>query len=441
MPLKELNFNADVPGRTVKKRKLLNDFDPVAPGKRDVDPHQYNRLIHGLNLCQPDVPFLTIASPYRWGNPGGHHPPDPPSHLPNFVLPSNNILVPSAEEIVETSPPIPQTIMQATNRFLASWNDNQLSDAALSSFIISLRISIKDQEKIEEITRGQSNNQLWFQFRNGMITGSSIHDVMTRMKTIQAGKASDSDFLVRQCLGQNKFRGNKDTSYGLANEGRAAKLYYKCHFTAVHQNPTINECGLFVSENGYIGASPDRIATCSCHGKRIVEIKCPASMEKMPPGSFKKLRFLSEQDNTLSICKSHKYYSQVQCYMALTSTTHTDFVVWSPQEIITIPVLFDSDRWSCMLTKTNYFFQKFLAPALLRHKKINGRSILQKEHQCHICEGVLLDTDCILSNDDASIQCECKCECAKWFHWKCVNYKDESHETEWFCQFCQENCE
>ena len=43
-----------------------------------------------------------------------------------------------------------------------------------------------------------------------------------------------------------------------------------------HENFTVEITGLHVDvEKPFLGASPDGLTTCSCHGQGLVEIKCP----------------------------------------------------------------------------------------------------------------------------------------------------------------------
>ena len=82
---------------------------------------------------------------------------------------------------------------------------------------------------IENMIKGQFSNQNYRQYRRCMITGSIIHRVNSRMRSIQSGKASDANRLVGRCMGTGKsFGGNAATSYGLANENKA---YVVCWFT------------------------------------------------------------------------------------------------------------------------------------------------------------------------------------------------------------------
>jgi len=65
---------------------------------------------------------------------------------------------------------------------------------------------------------------------------------------------------------------SKATSWGCQHERQARDLYIKDH----HDGFTVTDSGLVISSHWpYIGASPDGIVECRCHGKGVLEIKCP----------------------------------------------------------------------------------------------------------------------------------------------------------------------
>ena len=75
-----------------------------------------------------------------------------------------------------------------------------LSDSYLQKFIDTLKYSPEDLETTEILTRGQSDNKLWNVYRKGLITDSLIHEIHTRMKSVQAGQAHDASCLINNVL-------------------------------------------------------------------------------------------------------------------------------------------------------------------------------------------------------------------------------------------------
>ena len=65
------------------------------------------------------------------------------------------------------------------------------------------------------------------------------------------------------------------TKYGIEMEPIARKAFTG-YFKLYHENVKVTETGLHVNTNfPYLGASPDGLVLCSCHGKGLLEIKCP----------------------------------------------------------------------------------------------------------------------------------------------------------------------
>ena len=78
-------------------------------------------------------------------------------------------------------------------------------------------------------------------------------------------------------------------------------------------NLSVEKCGLFVSKEGVLGASPDGIISCDCHGSGVLEIKCAASFWTKDPNDrevMEKLPYIVTGNN-LQVNEKHKYYSQI----------------------------------------------------------------------------------------------------------------------------------
>ena len=62
----------------------------------------------------------------------------------------------------------------------------------------------------------------------------------------------------------------------------------------------------------YIGASPDGIMYCKCHGKSTLEVNCPNNIHNsFIKEDINKYSFLSTDNREVTINKGHKYYIQV----------------------------------------------------------------------------------------------------------------------------------
>ena len=67
----------------------------------------------------------------------------------------------------------------------------------------------------------------------------------------------------------------KATIWGCQHEQKARNFYFKiCN--SQHESFSVKDSGLVInSEWPFIEESPDGIINCSCHGKGVLEIKCP----------------------------------------------------------------------------------------------------------------------------------------------------------------------
>jgi len=86
----------------------------------------------------------------------------------------------------------------------------------------------------------------------------------------------------------------------------------------------------------FLGASPDGIVNCSCHGKHLVEVKCPyrcctkGLQEAAKDPSF----FLKDNEGTLGLDTSHAYYYQVQCQLGISKVENVT-LLFGTQKVCT----------------------------------------------------------------------------------------------------------
>lgn len=101
-----------------------------------------------------------------------------------------------------------------------------------------------------------------------------------------------------------------------------------------HTNLNVRRAGLVINPKyPWLGASPDGMVTCDCHGMGVLEVKAPSSLEnsslldKMKQdGTF----CLHEVEGKVSLKKDHQYFYQVQTQIHLAEVSYCDFVVWGP---------------------------------------------------------------------------------------------------------------
>ena len=137
----------------------------------------------------------------------------------------------------------------------------------------------KTQTGIEQNTKGQADSPLWFELRKGRKTASKFQDVYTKVNSVVSNRSQTEPRttpLVSKLIDRDE---NLDhlpaIRWGQEHEEDALKSFY-ANKAVKHVDFKLEKCGLYIHQTkSYIGASPDALLTCTCHGISPVEIKCP----------------------------------------------------------------------------------------------------------------------------------------------------------------------
>lgn len=152
-----------------------------------------------------------------------------------------------------------------------------------------------------------NNSKLWQWMRCGRIT-ASIFRTCCHAKLDHPSKS-----LVRKII----FLEESDvscvnTNWGKDNEIYAVSEIFK-NFKTCHVNLKKRNCGIFIKkEFPFLGASPDAIFECDCHGSFPIEVKCPYTLRYTQNCKSD----LLSMNNSFLICKNgtfelknvHAYY-------------------------------------------------------------------------------------------------------------------------------------
>ena len=106
---------------------------------------------------------------------------------------------------------------------------------------------------------------------------------------------------------------NKYTWFGIKTEPIVLE-YYKNTQNPHHKNLTVRTSGFLVKQEfSHLGASSDRIVSCSRHKKPVLEIKCLLNYWKELRNCVKDESFQLNADKG---CKeNHRFYFQIQLKM------------------------------------------------------------------------------------------------------------------------------
>ena len=220
------------------------------------------------------------------------------------------------------------------------------------------------RDHLEDITQSQSSCRKWFKYRAGRVTASKLHAV------VHTNPHQPSVSLLKCiCYAEvNSFK-SASTDWGRSHEKQALESYNSA-MQCDHESFKVTPCGFFISvDSPHLGASPDSLVSCTCHGLGIVEIKCPYSARNttVNDAADNDSDFCLEclQNGDLRLKPTHSYYYQYQLQLHVTNYSYCDFVVWTEQSIHIERVHLDEKFLLMVLPAAKYFFLHCIVPELL----------------------------------------------------------------------------
>ena len=337
-----------------------------------------------------------------------------------------------------------------------------------------------DIDEIEKLTVNQSKDDLWYKARRGRVTASRCHEVMTHMETLAKDSSQNCDNLLKRILYPSDIC-TAAMQIGRRWEDKAFIKYKSIMEKERHINLSVKKCGLIVGTNMYIGASPDGLVSCDCHGKGVLEIKCASKFWTRDPNDIKEeLAYIRHGEMN----KNHKYHSQVQFQMGITNRQWGDLVVYTSKcvEDETNPLIlrvdYDKTLYDRLVNACRTFWFNYMLVEMLSERLKGSNSetqVVQKRHanmidhvyhmpidrvvsnvqadhvytlsasvdslsqyNCPICHCICKDENEVKTFQDRSIACDM---CNAWFHFKCINMTqsklEEIADCNWFCVICE----
>uniref|UniRef100_A0A671THN6 YqaJ viral recombinase domain-containing protein n=1 Tax=Sparus aurata TaxID=8175 RepID=A0A671THN6_SPAAU len=231
----------------------------------------------------------------------------------------------------------------------------QAEDKALY-VLPSLAVTWQEKEQIEGATVGQAKNALWSAYRKKRITASNFGLVLAAVK-----RKSYLPSLFKTLLGQyNLKEGSKVCDWGILHEPRAKKEYTE------RTGAIIQERGVFLSDSGLLGGSPDGTVSDDC----IIEVKCPWSARTKTVLQAAESRdfflVLDEVTGSLSLKQNHNYWHQIQGNLHLTRANSCHLLVWTPLDLVILQVLKDP-TWAANIDTLETFYKDCFLPHILLH--------------------------------------------------------------------------
>ena len=315
-------------------------------------------LFNATQSMNNHVPATSVLTPANFG---ATSLPEAVQTLPCKADPSQSILVPAHYTSI-TEEPASLASMPIPHNF------------SIDQFVDSCVTNKKERRQVELLTKGQSNNLLWYHLRAGSLTTTKFN----RVYKFMTGSKASLDKLLNDCMG-DRYRflkeppktNKKSLKWGLTQETPAKNAYFAIEKDK-HSNLSIRETGLIVHpQKSYLRGSPDGIVTCDCCCPRLLEIKCPYSAANEKIHGNQKIGYLNDTDGKLSLRNTPMgYMDQIQGCMAVTSLNLCHFVVYTVVDIVTIPVEFDKLYWENQLQpQLDNFFRHHLAPMIFHRQR------------------------------------------------------------------------
>ena len=218
--------------------------------------------------------------------------------------------------------------------------------------------SNRDRQKVRERTKNQSDSEVWFLYRQAVITGTIIRRV------IKAAERGQNDENLNKAI--SKLGGGftcEAIEYGLANENNALRVLWK-EFCKDHYLPLSHKVGLCLDpELPILGGSPDLIVSCMCCSKEenkrhffICEAKCPFVLKDCGIKEWWKLPYLTE---SCQLDKRHSYYYQQMLYCGVMGYSQSLFIIWTPEGHLTLKLDFDQQLFNVMKRSAEEYYFKF----------------------------------------------------------------------------------
>ena len=132
--------------------------------------------------------------------------------------------------------------------------------------------------------------------------------------------------LVQQILKTGSSVTSAAIEWGVQNE-KVAVQEFKKKVSPSHTSFELKFTGLHVNPKyPHLGASTDGLVSCECCGEGLLEVKCPYSIRHTSPTSAdtpKDFYLKPDNEGTLKLLRTHKYYYQVQGQMAVCERKYT----------------------------------------------------------------------------------------------------------------------
>ena len=145
-----------------------------------------------------------------------------------------------------------------------------------------------------------------------------------------------------------------------------------------HKHFKVVESGFFINlDFPFVGASPDGLVECSCHGKGLLEIKCPWTYRNLSMQEY-----VAQTDSCLQLTagqvhlkRDHQYFYQIQCQMHSANFNWCDFFICSAKNSFRERIYLDKGFIDKAMIKAEVLFSELLVPEICSRTVKNDMEI------------------------------------------------------------------
>lgn len=330
------------------------------------------------------------------------------------------------QKTVSSDPIVPQCLRSLYKAEYADFTKIDLSRKC-SEINDSYSMNKETIMYIYDVTQKQSSSLTWHEQRIGRITSSVVYSVLHTDFNNPA-----PSLLKTLCNPSSKSLDHVPAiHWGKENE-KVALHQYSATMKTQHQHFNMSSAGFLISkETPFIGASADSVASCSCHGNRVIEVKCPFSHKESTLQEYVKDPSSCIVANGREVKTTHKYYYQIQLHMYVHDVNLCDLVIYTSKVTAIFYILRNDVFIKDMITKLKDFHIRHVMTELLTRQlenKIKQVPLRNDKLYCY-CR----------SKDDGKenmIGCDnpqCK---TQWYHLKCLKMK-RIPKGQWLCKDCK----
>ena len=405
-PLHKINFKR--PKKEDKLPQVDGPFTDTLTGYYQIDPVKFctenqRRLLKSLKNHTPKAAVLTCVSKNL--------------NSDDELTVSNDEETDTASETEENT--LPELLTSFYDPCSVNYPTEKITEIGKNKYNNYQKHNNEIHYKnLEKITTDQSLSTKWMYYRAGRVTSSNAK----KGYTMDVNNPAVST--VNSIMQYNKAFTTKEMEYGKKSESKAFENFYELMKTK-HINFNLENTGLHINKKYvYLGASPDGLTSCDCHGKGVLEIKCPYKFRNGLKDYMKSKTCPVSCKNKLK--QSHEYYFQVQMQMLVTERCFCNFFVWSKNDWLLIHVEKNEEFCKKLLCKLEQVFMKVILKELVT-RDADPENEKRNQLYCY-CNRPSIKPMIAFDNS------KCKYE---WFHYSCVNLvRTPAENSKWYCPDC-----